>query len=167
MAEGRGEPEEHVVFGGAGLSSLFGAGALHAWHVAQAAPPRHVAGVSLGALHAAALARWAELGEGERERFLRRYLDFWLEAPAEALLGGLPRRHDLGLAQRDPTELDEVSAHRESWTVLLNRVLTLRLSIGAILDTGSSAGASCRSIRPSSGRSSASSARCRASRSRR
>ncbi|MBL8899567.1 MAG: patatin-like phospholipase family protein [Planctomycetes bacterium] len=135
MAEGPGELEEHVVFGGAGLASLFGAGALHAWHVAGAEAPRHVAGVSLGALHAAALARWAELPPGERERFLRRYFGFWLEAPADAILSGLPRRHDLGLAQRDPTELDEVSAHRESWTVLLNRVLTLRLAIGSILDT--------------------------------
>lgn len=127
------EEGEHFVFGGRGLESLFGLGALHALYTTGSPPPRSVAGSSLGALHAAALRRFYTLPPGERERYLRSYVGFWLEDPAEVLFDSLPSRHDLGLAQHDLPEAHGITAHRESWTVLLNRLFTLRLSLGQIL----------------------------------
>lgn len=84
----------------AGLHGLsFGAGAIHAYLASDRTPPRIAAGISTGALTAAAMERsYRELRESRTEAarwtWFRRYLSFLLDRPYDVAWNAIPNPSD-------------------------------------------------------------------------
>jgi predicted acylesterase/phospholipase RssA len=94
-----------VCFTAGFAGAMFGAGVIHAYLAADRKPPQVVAGISMGALNAAALQRcYQELEasngadpaarEVSRWRWFRRYLTSLTDKPLGAVWRGLPRQSD-------------------------------------------------------------------------
>lgn len=86
---------EAVGFTASLAAAPFGAGVVHAWIASARRPPAVVAGVSAGALTAAAFQKALAEPRAEGSRaVLRRYLDLLAEGPLPLLLESLPDRAD-------------------------------------------------------------------------
>lgn len=95
-----------VCFTAGFAGSMFGAGAIHAYLAADRKPPALVAGISMGAVNAAAMQRcYQELAKVSSDRlperevarwtWFREYLSALTDEPLAALWRGLPRQTDL------------------------------------------------------------------------
>ena len=113
---------------------MFGAGTIHAYLAADRKPPRVVAGISMGALNAAALQRcYQELEssngadpasrEASRWKWFRRYLGSLIDKPLAVIWRGLPRQSDFAadLPPVKDTSVEQIggeSVTRDYWTAL-------------------------------------------------
>jgi len=105
----KNEKGEAICFTAGPRGALFALGVIHAYLAAGRPKPTVVAGVSAGALSAAAMQRcYRELGSARKEdretarwKWYRRYLSFLVERPLDVIWNGVPDVSDL-LAKRPP-----------------------------------------------------------------
>ncbi len=141
-----------IAFGSGGFDTAMQLGVVHALLVARGVAPDFVAGLSAGAVHAAALAEILQAGEGrgEEERrnaqvdSFRKFLASFLELPGDLLRSIVPDTYEIN-ADRPlaPIELPIHFAAERAGRVgadhartglvrLMNRLLDLRLPVRAL-----------------------------------
>jgi predicted acylesterase/phospholipase RssA len=123
-----------VCFTAGFAGAIFGAGTIHAYLVSDRKPPQIVAGISMGALNAAAMQRcYQELQAAQgsnpvsrdiaRWRWYRRYLTMLSDHPLRAIWRGLPQLSDFSadLPPVKDTSVEQMSGHsvtRDYWVAL-------------------------------------------------
>jgi len=141
-----------LAFGGGGFNTAVQLGVTHALLVARGVAPDYVAGLSAGAVTAAALAEILQAGEGrsEPERRnaqvdnFRKFLASFQELPGELLRSILPDTYEINASlPLEPIELpihfdaerqgrDAANQTRAGLIRILNRLLEIRLPVSAI-----------------------------------
>lgn len=141
-----------LTFGGGGFNSAMQLGVTHALLVARGVAPDYVAGLSAGAVTAAALAEILQSGEGKREGErrnaqvdnFRKFLASFQELPGELLQSILPDAYEINASlPLEPIELpihfdaerrgrDDANQTRAGLIRILNRLLEIRLPVSAI-----------------------------------
>jgi predicted acylesterase/phospholipase RssA len=143
-----------LAFAGGGFNTAMQIGVAHALLVARGAAPDYVAGISAGAVNAAALAEILQAGQGlppggdERRDLqietLRRFLASYRELPADLLRSILPDTFEVNAAKPlKPIELpihfdherqgrDAANQARAGLIRLLNRLFEVRLPVKAV-----------------------------------
>ncbi|HYL06605.1 MAG TPA: patatin-like phospholipase family protein, partial [Thermoanaerobaculia bacterium] len=142
-----------LAFAGGGFDTARHLGVAHALLVARGIAPDYVAGISAGAINAAALAEVLQAGQDmphENERrdvqieTFRKFLAAFEELPAELLRSMLPDAYELKATKPlDPIDLpvhfdrerdarEEASQARAGLIRLMNRLLEIRLSVSAV-----------------------------------
>jgi predicted acylesterase/phospholipase RssA len=141
-----------LAFGSGGFNSAMQLGVSHALLVARGVAPDYVAGLSAGAVTAAALAEILQSGEGlsdpERRNAqidnFRKFLASFQELPGELLRSILPDTYEINASlPLEPIELpihfdaerrgrDDANQTRAGLIRVLNRLLEVRLPVSAI-----------------------------------
>jgi predicted acylesterase/phospholipase RssA len=141
-----------IAFSSGGFDTVIQLGVVHALLVARGVAPDYVAGLSAGAINAAALAEILQAGEGrsERERQdaqvdgFRQFLASFLELPRELLRSILPDTYEINANRPlQPVELPihfdaerqerESANHSRAGLIrVMNRLLDVRLPVRAL-----------------------------------
>jgi hypothetical protein len=139
-------------FSGGGFNSAMQLGVAHALLVARGVAPDYVAGLSAGAVTAAALAEILQSGEGRSEvernnarvDNFRKFLASFQELPGELLGSILPDTYEINASlPLEPMKLpvhfdaerhgrDDANQTRAGLIRVLNRLLEVRLTVSAI-----------------------------------
>jgi len=141
-----------ITFGAGGFDTVMQLGVAHALLVARGVAPDYVAGLSAGAINAAALAEILQTGEGQDElerraaqaATFRKFLDSFQELPRDLLRSILPDTYEINAnLPLEPIELpihfdterqgrNAANHSRAGLIRVMNRLLDVRLPVSAL-----------------------------------